>query len=293
MTAGTGRRAAGPLAGVVVAAIGAVVAGALCAIVPSGRAVAQETAGGTEAVTFTLAGQIVDAMNGAPVIAALVKVPALRKVATSDVNGRFRLADFPEGTWDIVVEQLGYHTLTGSVTVAEGNGLNLHLNPDPVALEEIRAGGLTYKTRLRRRRNASGARSYELAGEALWNSQHEDVWDLVARREGFHFQGYSSYGCPRATIYGVPVTVGLYVDDRAVRIGIFDQYKPADFAMVEVYEFGAAIKAYTQAYLDRMTRERRVAVSSTPSLCPPESRTIYRRGRYVQVPTGTGPGGAG
>lgn len=269
-------------AAVVVGAV--VVADALAATLPSGGALAQDTAGGAEAATFTLAGQITDAVNGAPVIAALVKVPALRQVASSDINGRFRLADFPEGTWNIVVEQLGYHTLTGSVTVAEGNGLTLRLNPDPVALDEIRAGGLTYRTRLRRRRNAVAARSYELAGEALWNSRHENVWDLVGSREGFHFQGYSNYGCPLATIYGAPVIVGLYVNDRAVRIGIFDQYKPTDFAMVEVYNFGATIKAYTQPYLDRMTRERRVAVSSTPSLCPPESRTIYRRGRYVQVP---------
>jgi len=268
------------------AGLGVVVAGALCAMMPSGRALAQEVGGGADTVTFTLAGQITDAVNGAPVIAALVKVPALRHVATSDVNGRFQLTDFPEGTWDIVVEQLGYHTLTGSVTVAGGNGLNLRLNPDPVALDEIRAGGLTYRTQLRRRRNASTARSYELAGEALWNSRHENVWDLVGSREGFHFQGYSNYGCPLATIYGAPVIVGLYVNDRAVRIGIFDQYKPTDFAMVEVYNFGATIKAYTQPYLDQMTRERRVAVKSTPSLCPPESRTIYRRGRYVQVPHG-------
>lgn len=265
-------------------AVAASVAVALVAILPSGRALAQDSAGGADAATFTLDGQIVDAVNGAPVVAALVKVPALRRVVTSDLNGRFRLADFPEGTWDIVVEQLGYHTLAGSVTVAEGNGLNLRMDPDPVALDEIRAGGLTYKTRLRRRRNATPARSYALEGEALWTTYHENVWDLVARREGFHFQGYSNYGCPLATIYGVPRIVDLYVDDRAVRIGIFEEYKPADFAMVEVYSYGAMIKAYTQPYLDRMTRERRVAVSSTPSLCPPEPRTIQRRGRYVRVP---------
>lgn len=237
-----------------------------------------------EPTTFTLTGQIVDAVNSAPVIAALVKVPALREVATSDVNGRFQFADFPAGTWDIVVEQLGYHTLAGSVTVAEGSGLHLRLNPDPVALDEIRAGGLTYKTRLRRRRNANPARSYALEGEALWNSRHENAWELVGRREGFHFEGYSNYGCPLATIYGVPRIVELFVDDRAVRIGIFEQYRPVDFAIVEVYEYGSMIKAYTQPYLDRMTRERRVAVSSTPTLCPPEYRTIQRRGRYVQVP---------
>lgn len=282
MTPGAGWRTVAVAVARVAVAAGAAVA--LLATGPSGRALAQDSAGGADAATFTLAGQIVDAVNGAPVVAALVKVPALRRVVTSDLNGRFRLAEFPEGTWDIVVEQLGYHTLAGSVTVAEGNGLNLRLDPDPVALDEIRAGGLTYKTRLRRRRNAMRAPSYALEGEALWTTYHENVWDLVARREGFHFQGYSNYGCPLATIYGVPRIVGLYVDDRAVRIGIFEEYKPADFAMVEVYSYGAMIKAYTQPYLDRMTRERRVAVSSTPSLCPPEPRTIQRRGRYVRVP---------
>ncbi len=281
MTAGTGWRTAALVAG---AAVAAGVAGIVGAIMPSGRAAAQDTAGGAESATFTLGGEIVDAVNGAPIIAALVKVPALRRKVSSDVNGRFRLADFPEGTWDIVVEQLGYHTLTGSVTVAEGSGLSLRLNPDPVALDEIRAGGLTYRTRLRRRRNATEMWSYELDGEALRDSRHEDVWELVARREGFHFEGYSNYGCPLATIYGVPLVVSLYVNDRAVRIGLFDQYAPADLALVEVYEFGAIIKAYTQDYLDRMTRERRVAVSSTPALCPSESRTIYRRGRWVGVP---------
>ncbi len=89
--------------------------------------------------TFTLTGQIVDAVNGAPVVAAVIKVPALRRLVFTNVSGRFAFTDFPEGTWDILVEQLGYHTLEGSVTVADGNGLFLRLNPDPIELEGLRA----------------------------------------------------------------------------------------------------------------------------------------------------------
>ena len=102
--------------------------------------IAPPHAAAQEAPTFTLTGQIRDALNDAPIIAAVIKVPDLRRFVFSDVRGRFHFADFPVGTWDIVVSQLGYHTLEGSVTVTEGNGLYLRLEPDPVALEEITAG---------------------------------------------------------------------------------------------------------------------------------------------------------
>lgn len=88
--------------------------------------------------TFTLSGEIVDAVNGAPVVAAVIKVPELRRFVFTNVRGRFAFTDFPEGTWDILVEQLGYHTLEGTVTVADGNGLFLRLDPDPIELEGLR-----------------------------------------------------------------------------------------------------------------------------------------------------------
>ena len=269
------------------AAIGSVV---LAVALGAPGAIAPPRATAQEAPTFTLTGQIRDALNDAPIIAAVIKVPDLRRFVFSDVRGRFFFSDFPEGTWDIVVAQLGYHTLEGSVTVTEGNGLYLRLEPDPVALEEITAGGLTYKTRLARRRNRSRARSYVLEGKALLTSTKENVWDMVGWQHGFHFEGYNDYGCPRATIYGNQGTVGLYIDDRAVRIGIFEEFAPQDFALVEVYNYGGTIRAYTQQYLDRMTRERRVAVSFAmiPGLCPREMRIIRRRGRLVEVPIGPG-----
>lgn len=117
-------------------ALGTVLVALVASITAPQRGVAQDTI--PQPATFTLTGQIVDAVNESPVISAVIKVPSLRRYVFSDTSGRFRFPDFPEGTWEIVVEMLGYHTLDGSVTVAEGNGLILRLEPDPIALEGLR-----------------------------------------------------------------------------------------------------------------------------------------------------------
>ncbi len=115
----------------------AAVALALALVAPLGSApaTAQDTI--PPPPTFTLTGQVIDALNGTPVISAVIKVPDLRRYVFADVNGRFRFPDFPAGTWEVVVEMLGYHTIDGAVTVAEGNGLVLQMRPDPVALEDL------------------------------------------------------------------------------------------------------------------------------------------------------------
>lgn len=101
------------------------------------EAAAQEPPPPTDTATFTLTGEILDGLIDAPVIAAVVKVPALRRFAFTDVNGRFFFTDFPEGTWEIIVEHLGYNTVEGTVALTEGNGLFLRMTPDPVALEGL------------------------------------------------------------------------------------------------------------------------------------------------------------
>ena len=142
---------------------------------------ATRPAAAQETPTFTLIGQIVDAVNEAPVIAAVVKVPELRRFVFSDVNGRFHFPDFPEGTWEIVVEQLGYHTLDGSVTVAEGNGLHLRLNPDPIALE-----GLRVRTRserlIERRRRLTPYRVTRISPEVIADAINPDPTAIFRRK---------------------------------------------------------------------------------------------------------------
>lgn len=94
---------------------------------------------------FTLAGEVVDADNGRPLVAAVVKFPELSRYAFAGVDGRFTFSRFPAGAWEIVVEQIGYHVSVDTVRVSDGNGLHIRLRPDPIALE-----GLTVRSRSQR-----------------------------------------------------------------------------------------------------------------------------------------------
>ncbi|MGI9626947.1 MAG: carboxypeptidase-like regulatory domain-containing protein [Longimicrobiales bacterium] len=108
--------------------------GASLAAAPSAQAQLQND---TTAL-FTFSGEVADASNGRPIIAAVIKVPELQRLVYSQVDGTFEFEDFPAGTWTFVIEQLGYHTSNGQVTVADGNEMSVRLRPDPVALAGFR-----------------------------------------------------------------------------------------------------------------------------------------------------------
>ncbi len=95
--------------------------------------------------TFTLVGRIVDAASGEPLIAAVVKFPELARYAFAGLDGQFTFSDFPAGTWEVIVEQLGYHASESALDLAAGAELFVRLRPDPIALE-----GLTVRSRSQR-----------------------------------------------------------------------------------------------------------------------------------------------
>ncbi|MDH3225262.1 MAG: carboxypeptidase-like regulatory domain-containing protein, partial [Gemmatimonadota bacterium] len=87
---------------------------------------------------FTLVGRVADMSTGLPIIAAVIKFPDLKRIAYSNLDGIFELEDFPAGEWHLIIEQLGYHTSETDAVLAPGNGVQVHLRPDPVALEGFR-----------------------------------------------------------------------------------------------------------------------------------------------------------
>jgi TonB-dependent receptor len=66
----------------------------------------------------TLKGTVTDARTGEPLVGALVRLTGDRHVATTGLDGGYRLTDLPAGTYACTVQYLGYQTLTRTLTVA-------------------------------------------------------------------------------------------------------------------------------------------------------------------------------
>ena len=219
-------------------------------------AAAQDTV--PQAPTFTLTGQIVDALNERPIISAVIKVPGLRRFAFSNVSGRFSFQDFPEGTWDIVVEMLGYHTLDGSVTVAEGNGLLLRLNPDPIALE-----GLRVRTRadglLERRRQRYPYRVTTISSKTIGDSEDPDPTAIFRRNANSHLMscidrsGFLTLG---ACYFrrGNKSEVTVYLDDGVLPGGISElsMFPAADVHSMDWLRDTGELHVYTKWFMERL-----------------------------------------
>ena len=223
-----------------------------------------------------------DGDNGQGVIGALIELAQTATYAISDEHGRFEIEVPNDAPAMLVVSALGYGKRYEAVD-DPGETVRVSLDPAPIELEGLGVSVVTYKTRLTRRRNAALARSYALEGALLTRSLAANVWDLVGKKHGFGFEGYSDYGCPRARILGEYRTVGLYVNDRPIPLHLFQDYAPRDFALVEVFGYGHSMWAYTQEYLDWMTERGSVArpYETNPGLCPAQKETGLKRGRPI------------
>ncbi len=231
----------------------------LGASMPPGRgANGQDTIPPTS--TFTLTGQIVDAVNERAVISAVVKFPELRRFVFSDMNGRFRALEFPEGTWDIVVEMLGYHTLDGSVTVAEGNGLFLLLNPDPIALDGLqvrsRADGL-----LDRRRRRHPYRVTYISPQDIANAINPDPTAIFRRHANFVVvscaEGDWAFGeCydSRGRVKGV----GVLLDEAPLLGGMSElqMFPAAHIHSMDWLPSRGELHVYTSFFIERLNNSR-------------------------------------
>ena len=212
--------------------------------------------------TFTLSGQIVDALNDAPVVSAVIKVPELRRYVFSNTSGRFRFSDFPQGTWNIVVEMLGYHTLDGSMTVAEGNGLLLQLNPDPVALEGLRARSRAVGL-LDNRRRRYPFRVTTISAQVIADAAGLDPAAIFKRNANSYVTACSNRsgewvlaGCFYRRNYLRPITV--FLDGGPVLGGMqeLSMFLRQDIHSMDWLKDTGELHVYTKWFIDRLNRSR-------------------------------------
>jgi hypothetical protein len=88
-----------------------------------------------------VSGVVVDAVTGVPVPNALVSAGAEGPRALTDSIGRFRVAEVPRGTRQLVVERFGYVSLTYPLAGPAGSALVLRLTPNPIALDSLTLTG--------------------------------------------------------------------------------------------------------------------------------------------------------
>lgn len=105
---------------------------------PSAGLIAQQP----PANTVTLTGVVTDVGTGAGVSGALVSLGDRGPRAIADPQGRFRIADVPTGSHNVLVQRFGYVNLETNVTVtATPQPLELRLTPDPLQLEGLTVTG--------------------------------------------------------------------------------------------------------------------------------------------------------
>ena len=222
---------------------------------------AQEPPAPTDTATFTLTGEILDGLIHEPVIAAVIKVPALRRFAFTDVNGRFHFADFPEGTWEIIVEHLGYNTVEGTVTLAEGNGLFLRMTPNPVALEGFKV--MTRSDRLlAERRQRFPFRVTKISPRMLTDAINADP-TAIFRRNSLSYIAACPGTPKRAADWmtpdcvmkrGGPARISIYLDEFPMSGGMIHlsaMPKELIHSMDWIAET-AQLRVYTKAFIQRL-----------------------------------------
>ncbi|WP_420455457.1 YfbK domain-containing protein [Rubrivirga sp.] len=85
-----------------------------------------------------LAGTVTDATTGDPVVGAAVEIPFLGLGVATDTDGRFRLADVPDGLHRVTIRAVGYQAVVRTVRVTPGTAATLDVALDAAPeLEEV------------------------------------------------------------------------------------------------------------------------------------------------------------
>jgi iron complex outermembrane receptor protein len=91
--------------------------------------------------TLTLSGKIVSTENGLTIPLATIEVLGTNKTAISNVDGRFELKNLCLGTYEIRVRFVGYKSLEQTVILENSQNIEIKLEPEVVALDEVTVEG--------------------------------------------------------------------------------------------------------------------------------------------------------
>lgn len=204
-----------------------------------------------------LVGKVVDSGTGKGLAYAVVTLDKGEPHVITDSTGTFRFGGLQKGIYNLTATQLGYARLTLPVVVSDNpEPVTFQLFPDPIALEGIKVMG----DRFRGRRNALPVASSAYDHDRLERSPALNVMDFLALEGKLSpamcpgiGQGNSMYCFNRR---GSVVQPQVFLDEAPLPAGMtqLEGYHPNDLYLVEVISNGLMIRAYTKAFMDRLSK---------------------------------------
>jgi hypothetical protein len=213
----------------------------------------QENARASGQARTQLQGRVLDATNGRPLVLATVEIPALKRVTTTDTEGRFRLDRIPAGEHGMLVRLVGYREHSRPVTTASEGPIEVRLAEDPVLLTgltvtanrfEVRMKSVPYAVRVLDKREVAG-------------SGANDAEEFVVRRAGListRCRSIRQVAC--YLIRGSSVEPRVYIDDAHAALGIpmLANIPREEINRVEVLRNGSIIRVYTDRFMEWAAR---------------------------------------
>ncbi len=216
---------------------------------------AQETGDSASVPPDWIVGQVIDARNGEPIVGARVSAVGTDWASITNATGRFALRDLDPGIWNVQVENLGYTARAVQARVpTDGRVLVIEIEPDPIVLEGLEVVTRRFETR----RRAVGVAVREFGTDDLAVSGDRSVAEMLQMRFGLMPARCTDGGNGCVWLRGRSERPEVYIDEAPILEGweVLDLFRPYEFHMLEVFQSGRHIRAYTHAFMERASRTR-------------------------------------
>jgi hypothetical protein len=212
----------------------------------------------------TIRGRVGDADTHAPLQGVLVTATLAGISVLTDSAGAFSLELIQDRSYELMAEDLGYVPVRFTLgPEAEQTPTILLLTSMP----EILSGLAVLEDRLRQRRQRRGGYIRLIEHDSLLMSTERNGYTLVERVVP------GARPCDRQ-IEGLCVPGGAR--ERAIRICIDDyrppagasalaSYEPSDLWLVEIYDRGRSVRAYSRWFVARIARDDEGLIPMNPS----------------------------
>ena len=219
----------------------------------------------TTAIRVLMHGVVYDELTRSPIPGAAVYLEEQNYGALTDSLGRFRFEDVAAGFEVVAVVQFGYEEVAAAVEVPQdGVFVEIELTPRPILLDGVTTVAdniSTMERRFRSRRRAvpSYARVYDQ--ERMLRTASVNALEFLRSQAFVRMVPcpafWAEWRCVRRR--GRIVSPRVYVDEIPAIRGLdeLESYPPSQIYQIEVFSYGAEVRAYTYGFMQRMAERPR------------------------------------